>query len=489
MPRNHKVGELKRKEKDSIEVVERHVEAFFSTHPSLRGRRLIIAYSGGVDSSTLLTVLAESRICPIRADHVVHNLRPAEELATERNAVIARCRELKLPLTIATVKPGTIEKLSKRKKIGIEAAAREIRYGILERCALRFGIDAICTAHNADDQLETLLSRFLSSSSIDGLVGIKGFRSLGNGLSLLRPLLSVPRSAIERYADSRKLPFSTDSSNLSVDYRRNRIRHRLSPVLDREFPGWRKGLLRTSKKLAADKGTIDGLFEKALEACRFERESRKFSIPLEVFAALPESIRRRLLARWVSNIAGEERISSKAIDSALEAIAGGAPGADILGVRLRRREDKLEILPVLDFRREDGYFFVISSEGQYRVGPLEISLSWDKPCKRPGDSESMAAEPKGGLIEGSFAFPLRLRSRKAGDMIRAAGVMRRLDDVMKTWHVDGRLRDVALVVEDRDGIVAVLLSPLDTAYGEFEKFRDYAGPKGGRRLYIRIKGA
>jgi len=480
---------LRGKAVDSIEAIERQVEAFFSAHPSLRGRKLIIAYSGGVDSSTLLTVLAESGMCPLRAVHVVHNLRPAEELAIERNAVIARCRELKLPLTIATVKPGTIEKLSRRKKIGIEAAAREIRYGILERCALRFGIDAICTAHNADDQIETLLSRFLSSSSVDGLVGIKDFRPLGKGISLLRPLLSVPRSAIERYADSRKLPFSTDSSNLSVNYRRNRIRHRLSPVLDREFPGWRKGLLGTSKKLAADKGTIDGLFENALEACRFERESRKFSIPLEVFADLPESIRRRLLARWVSVIAGAERISSKALASALEAIAGGAPGVDILGARLRRREDMLEILPVLDFRREDGYFFVIPSEGQYRAGPLEISLSWVESDKRPGVSGSGEAERKGSLIEGSFAFPLRLRSRKAGDAIRAAGVMRRLDDVMKTWHVDGRLRDAALVVEDGDGIVAVLLSPIDSAYGEFEKFRDYAGPKDGRRLCIRIKGA
>ncbi|MFZ3109264.1 MAG: tRNA lysidine(34) synthetase TilS [Rectinemataceae bacterium] len=470
----------------SIGAVERHVEAFFSRHPSMRGRKLIVAYSGGMDSSTLLTILAETRICPLRAVHVVHNLRPAEELTIERNAIIARCRELELPLTIATIRPGTIEMLARRKKIGTEAAAREIRYGVLRRCAIRFGFDAICTAHNADDQLETLLSRFLSSSSIDGLVGIAPLRSIGDGISLLRPLLQVPRSAIERYADSRMLRFSTDSSNLSVDYRRNRIRQRICPVLDREFPGWRKGLFGTSSKLMADKVALDSVLKKALGKCSFETETAKASMPLEVFDELPGSIRVKILARWISNISGGGRLSYKALGSALDAIAGGAPGVDILGARLRRREDVLEILPILDFRREDGYFFVIPSEGVYKAGPIEISLSW---YKNPGEGEDKAPEPNGSLFEGSFSFPLRLRTRRAGDMIKTAGVMKRLDDIMKTWHIDSSLRNSALVVEDGEGIVALLLSSIDPSYREFEKFRDYAGPKNGRRLSICIKGA
>ena len=454
----------------------------------MRGRGLLVAYSGGVDSSTLLTILAEAKICPLRAVHVVHNLRPAEELKIERNAVIARCRQLKLPLTIATIRSGTIESLARRKKIGIEAAAREIRYAVLRRCALRFGLDAICTAHNADDQLETLLSRFLSSSSIDGLVGIRSLRSMGEGISLLRPLLSVSRSAIECYADSRKLPFSTDSSNLSVDYRRNRIRHRISPVLDKEFPGWRKGLLGTSVKLAADKAALDNILGKVLEKCSFNPETAKASMPMEVFGELPESIRVKILAQWVSNIAGEGRLSYRALASALDAIAEGAPGVDILGARLRRSEDVLEILPVLDFRREDGYFFVIPSEGVYRVGPIEISLSWSRSCKSQDEGEGEAIEPNGGLFEESFSFPLRLRTRKAGDVIKTSGVMKRLDDVMKTWHLDSGMRNIALVAEDGDGIVALLLSPIDPSYRKFEKFRDYAGPKSGRRLSISLKG-
>jgi len=482
-------GKLREQQVDRSRALEHHIETFFSHLPSMQGRRLLVAYSGGMDSSTLLTVLAESGICPLHVVHVVHNLRPAQELATERQVILARCRELSLPLTIATVRAGAIKKLSRRKKIGIEAAAREIRYGILERCALRLGIDAICTAHNADDQLETLLSRFLSSSSIDGLVGIQPIRTIGSGISLLRPLLSVSRSSIEHYAEYRNLTFSTDSSNLSLDFRRNRIRHRIIPLLNKEFPGWEKGLLGSAKKLAVDKEAVDVLLEKALAACSFEKASQKVSIPMEVFAGLPFSIRMRLLARWISNITGENRISAKALQSALLALAGGAAGVDVLGTRLKQRDDLLEILPILDFRREDGYFFVIPAEGVYRAGPVEVSLTWGRADETQGDAEDGYRKPGSGLAEGSFSFPLRLRNRKAGDAMKIAGEMRRLDDVLKSWHLDGRLRSMALVVEDGDGIVALLLSALDSAHNECEKFRDYAGPKDGRRLYIRIKGA
>lgn len=455
----------------------------------MKGRRLLVAYSGGIDSSTLLTVLAETAICPLHVVHVVHNLRPAEELAKERQAIIARCRELHAPLTIATVRAGAIEKLARRKKIGIEAAAREIRYGILERCAHRLGIDAICTAHNADDQLETLMSRFLSSSSVDGLVGMQPTRTIGMGISLLRPMLSVSRSAIERYATSRNLPFSTDSSNLNLNFRRNRIRHSIIPLLDREFLGWRKGLLGTAKRMAEDREAIDAILKNALAACSLESSSRTISMPMEFFAGLPLSIRMRLLARWISRIAAEERISAKALRSALLALEGGATGVDVLGTRLRRREDRLEIMPVLDFRGEDGYFFMIPAEGSYKAGPIELTLDWGSPGETQGDAEDRNSMPGSGLAEGSFSFPLRLRSRKPGDAIKTAGEMRRLDDVMKSWHLEGRLRNMALVVEDRDGIVALLLSAIDSAHSECEKFRDYAGPKNDRRLYIRIKGA
>jgi len=459
--------------------MDRCLNTFFADHPDAIGQGLIVAYSGGVDSVSLLSALASRGLNSLRAVHVMHNLRSADELRREGEIIRETCRGLHLPLTIATVKPGAILKLADKKKIGIEAAAREIRYGILKRSAKRFGMRLICTAHNADDQLETLISRFLSASSIDGLGGIQPLRDIGDGLLLIRPILSLSRRDIEQYAFSKKLAVSTDSTNASASFSRNRIRHAIMPTLDREFPGWKKGLLGTSRKLADDKHVLDEVLGKALDACQIDLEDKKASIDLGVFSSAPAAIRIRMLARCMPILGREGRLSWKALRSASESIAQGASAADVPGARIFISDGRLEIVPGLDFHGEDKYFFVISSEGIYRCGPTEITIGWDAP----------EAETKGCLIEGSFVFPLIVRSRKAGDVIRAVEGEKRLDDIMKSWHLDKGIRDMIPVIEDREGIVAVLPSSLEAAHSHNEKFRNYAGPQNGRRLYIRIKGA
>lgn len=459
--------------------MDRCLNTFFADHPDAIGQGLIVAYSGGVDSVSLLSALASRGLNSLRAVHVMHNLRSADELRREGEIIRETCRGLHLPLTIATVKPGAILKLADKKKIGIEAAAREIRYGILKRSAKRFGMRLICTAHNADDQLETLISRFLSASSIDGLGGIQPLRDIGDGLLLIRPILSLSKRDIEQYAFSKKLAVSTDSTNASASFSRNRIRHVIMPTLDREFPGWKKGLLGTSRKLADDKHVLDEVLGKALGACHIDLEDKKASIDLGVFSSAPAAIRIRMLARCMPILGREGRLSWKALRSAAESIAQGASAADVPGARIFISDGRLEIVPGLDFHGEDKYFFVISSEGIYRCGPTEITIGWDAP----------EAETKGYLIEGSFVFPLIVRSRKAGDVIRAVEGEKRLDDIMKSWHLDKGIRDMIPVIEDREGIVAVLPSSLEAAHSHNEKFRNYAGPQNGRRLYIRIKGA
>lgn len=463
------------------------LEAFFSNHPKLSGEGLIVAYSGGVDSASLLTALAQNGRQPLRAVHVVHNLRPAGELEKERDIVVDLCRKLDVPLTVATVKAGSIQRLAKEGGIGIEAAARAVRYGILKCTARRFGFGVICTAHNADDNLETLIGRFLSSSSIDGLTGIEPVRDLCGKLRLARPFLFASRMEIERFAESENLRISTDSTNASTDFTRNRIRHSLVPILDKDFPGWRKGLLETSVKLASDKVVLDNSLRETLAACAVDKDKNEASIDLAVFTGAPTATRIRVLARCCGALSGRGRLSFRALKAADDSISAGAAGVDLLGTRLLLRDGRLKILPVLDFKPEDRYFFQIPIEGLYCSGPVEIRAWWEKP--EEAGTGSSKEKGSGCLLEGSFSFPLIVRSRKAGDMIKTADGPKRLDDIMKSWRLEKQFRNLVPVIEDRTGIVAVLASTLEGAQLRNEKFRDYAGSRNVRRLYIRIKGA
>ncbi len=449
---------------------------------------ILVAYSGGIDSTVLLNVLAGLGLSSLRVLHVVHNLRPEKELALERQHIRNCCGALKLPLRIATIKPGSIEKRARRKGIGIEAAARELRYGILLREARKYGCGVVCTAHNADDQLETLLGRFLGSSSFEGLRGMPRRRSLGGTVRLCRPLLSIPRSAIQAYASMKALKVSRDSSNDSPVYLRNRIRKYLVPVLDREFPGWRKGLESTADRLAADGEILAGLLLEAYGKVRFSESGRTASMELKVFLGLPESLRVRLLTRCMRRLTGRNRLSFRAMREACRALSSGARACDLLRYRLIIDGELLQILPILDFRKEGGYFFLVADEVVHQAGSMEIHCYWDRPEGKKDSAEAVSASLS-ALAEGSFSFPLAIRSRKPGDTIRSGGKDRRIDGLLSEWGIEGRHRKFVPLVEDRNGIVAVLADSLEgLGYGQ-HKFRDYSGPLKGRSFVIRIKGA
>ena len=449
---------------------------------------IIAAYSGGTDSTVLLHALTELGIGPIRVLHVVHSLRPAQELATEREHVKAYCRALGLPLRIATIRPGSIEKRAKLKGIGVEAAAREIRYGVLLREAERLGFGTVCTAHNADDQLETLIGRFMSSSSFEGLKGMPKLRRLSKKVQLCRPLLSVSRSTIEAYASAMRLEFSKDSTNDSPEYLRNRIRKYIVPILDREFQGWRKGLESTAQRLAADGESLSRLSREAYRRITFSQDGRSALLPISAFLELPKSLRIRLLAGCLRKLSGKNRLSYIALREACRSIASGSKACDLLGYRLVINDGLLQILPILDFRREGGYFFHVDGDAVYRAGTLRISCSWADPCGSTA-TRTGASDLLPGISEAAFSFPLNVRSRKPGDKIRSGGKDIRIDDLLSSWGIESRHRDSIPIVEDRHGIVAVLAGATEGLGYSQCKYRDCSTPLKGRSFVIRIKGA
>src|SRR5262249_48782964 len=134
---------------------------------------------------------------------------------------------------------------------GVEAAARQARYEFLAKTAHECGARYIATAHTADDQVETILFNVLRGTGLAGLAGIPRMRTLNESTTLIRPLLDFKRSEIISYLATLNQPYRDDETNQLLDYTRNRIRHDLIPILERDYnPRVRESLLRLAQAAA-----------------------------------------------------------------------------------------------------------------------------------------------------------------------------------------------------------------------------------------------
>lgn len=224
------------------------VRAFFAER-TIEPRRLLVAASGGPDSTALLLTLAEwsARPFPFAAAHVNHRLRGAESDADEA-FLRSTCARLDVPLIVL---PGTLDPAVVRES-GIEAAARASRYAALRECRDAQGFDYIATAHQQNDQAETILIRLLTGTGPGRLAGIPPSTRDG----IIRPLLEVPREEIERFLRDRGIEMRHDRMNRDPRFLRTRVRDEIIPLLEQFNPRIVSSLAETAKQARAQQDAV-----------------------------------------------------------------------------------------------------------------------------------------------------------------------------------------------------------------------------------------
>ncbi len=199
-----------------------------------RGDSVLVAVSGGADSVCLLHVLNDLKdeyALSLSVAHVNHMLRGKE---SDRDAAFVKslCAQYNLPLYSCDV---NVQRITKEQKMTLEEAGRKARYDFFLSLKEKHRIDKIATAHNKDDNAETVCMRFMRGTGIKGLCGIPIKDSRG----IIRPLLYISRAEIELYLSQHACSYVTDSSNDSDDYARNMVRHHFIPyILSNHNPGF-----------------------------------------------------------------------------------------------------------------------------------------------------------------------------------------------------------------------------------------------------------
>lgn len=367
--------------------------------------------------------------------HVNHGIRAAGECAADAEAAASLCASLDIPLAVTAIPPGVVEARAREWGTGLEGAARRFRYGALGEEARRLKARAILTAHTADDLLETILMAFLRGAGPAGLgamsvipgsssraAGLAPESALRGGCPLVRPLLSLDRPRVLAYLEVRGLSYRTDPSNADERFLRNKIRRRLVPFLDQNFPHWRDPV----RRLGETQGMIARfLAEEAEKRLSWEPEPENapaLSVPADAFFSQPEIIREEALFGAIDRIRGsggeaplvrgeagpsrggprspgkEARLPRR---EALRAFAEGRVKAQDLGAaRLERDQTAVRVAPPGERGGGEGgacdragFSVLIKRAGVYKLETLTVKAFEPGPAFEDGAAGFFAGYP------------------------------------------------------------------------------------------------
>lgn len=276
-----------------MDVLFDKIGAAIAEFDMLSDSRICVALSGGADSVSLLialNALSEELHLELSACHLNHALRGE---ASDRDELFCRelCERLGVPFYSRKI---NVAELAEKHE-SIEQAARRVRYAFFEEALGHFGANVLATAHNANDNAETVLLNLTRGTGLKGLCGIPPVRAFGENIEnrrVIRPLIYCERAQIEAFLKGRGQASVTDATNLSEDYTRNKIRRRVLPELAEINPSILAVIARMTNNLRADSEFLDALAEEALAKARQGRGWNALEL-----SKLPKPIKARAVRK------------------------------------------------------------------------------------------------------------------------------------------------------------------------------------------------
>ncbi len=411
-----------------------------------RGGKVLCAVSGGADSICLLHLLhslsAEGGF-QVAAAHYHHGMRGAEADA-DAAFVAAFCKQRDLP---CVVEQGDVYGEAARRGLGVEETGRLLRYEFLRRTAQALGCNRIATAHNADDNLETLLLHLTRGAGLHGLAGIPPRRG-----ELVRPLLTTPRADIEAYLQDHNLTHVEDCTNTDTKYARNKLRHQVIPVLRELNPRLTQHSAETLAYLRADN---DYLNAQAALACRHARWAEDdLVIEARYLAELPAAIAPRAVRRLLEMTGdGNTDCSAAHLKAVVELARGEDPSAVVFlpNGRLAQRVYK-ELL--ITTRKQSPPLVPCPLNTGGETAPE--GTDWRCSCRAVLCPPDGAGRPGAWYLSREGQGSLVLRPRQTGDELALPG---RDTKSLKKWMIDEKIprrdRERIPVLADERGVLAV----------------------------------
>lgn len=379
----------------------------------------------------------------IVAVHVNHQLR-GEASEADQAYVETCCREWGIPCDIRRV---DVSARLRERGGNLQDVARRLRYAAFREAAVKAGADKLALAHQADDQVETVLMRFLRGTGIGGLAGIPLSRPW-NGMVLVRPLLPFFREEIEAYCREEGLKPRRDESNDSPAYTRNRLRHRLIPQLAEFNPRVKEAILKLSLLAAEEEKVWERLEAEASEKVTVRRGEWEIALDVPALREQPVALQRRLIKLHLNYLVkdGAVEVPMNAVDRVLSLAAAGGTGSRVHlpgNLEAEREYERLHL------RKVDG-------GGSPAPGGTVVSLAVPGVTSLPemgGVIEARLAERPltAGELSGRWAVfdadrlehPLHVRPRRPGDRMRLLGLAgsKKVKEIMIDAKVPRRMRN------------------------------------------------